>query len=956
MQSEFAIIGISCYFPEVSDYTSFWHSLLNNSSIYTKSTSLDGEVNCRPEKGVIDHAEYFDPARFNISEKEAEIMDPQTRKFIELVEQGLEDSGYPRGRGLGKIGVIATQGTNHTYHNQITKHVARGELSGVNQLMENINKGADFLATRAAYIFDFTGPCFNLQSACSSSLVAIVEATYMLSAGRCDAVVVGGVHLSYPLEQGYLYESGSILSASGLCKPFDAEADGTIPSNGGGLIVLKPLAAAQAAGDRIHAVIAGANSNNDGGQKVSYAAPSTKGQYQLLKDTYKRTQLNISQLKFIECHATGTVVGDPIEVRAITQLMNESPKNNDHKIILGSVKGHIGHLFWSSGIASLIKAVESLKYGIYPGTANHLKTNPLLELNDKQIEITGANSTLTESDKAYAAVSSFGVGGTNAHVILARYGNTYQTVPQLQVKTYKLRYPNAKKYTLLTHDLGDEITPADAMIVPTSHLTTDQMITLFETALGETNLNPDSNYFDHYGDSISAITLIADIKRTFSIELTQDDIFNQPTPTLLTNFINQKIPATDTVKLNVSARDFNPYQKRFYLLEKLQRGIYSNYNVCICISIDEAFPKVVFSNELKNIISSIPAFAQRITWENDELYLAAPRDEILKIENIQLSDDINIQQELDNIFGRKFKLENGPICHLDFISHKKCEYLIINAPHLLLDGKGIENLLNAFNDKNTVNGTLRQDYLPKATELSLSQKSLDFWKKTLEHTHPTTLKVYSGEGVGRGNVRATIGAADCQTIKNNCEKLRTTPFVILYAVFNFYLSGVTGEKRLCTGTTLLNRDDATTNMIGCFVNNIPVVVDASEKHFSSILGATKKALAESLSHAQVPYDLIASQNNRSGAPLYNILFMLQNQTKAYELKFDGKIYYESAVAYSPLYGDLSINIVPIQKEFLLDVTYDKSKYSHVFITKFIEDYISRISSCLHKLENEAYVS
>lgn len=986
MQSEFAIIGMSCYLPGALDYQSFWHSLLGNNVSY-QHAKTDTQPQYRPEKGLIEHAEFFDPARFNISEKEAEIMDPQTRKFIELVEQGLQDAGYPKASGLGKVGVIATQGTNHTYHNQLTKHLARGDISAVNQLMENINKGADFLATRAAYIFDLKGPCFNLQSACSSSLVAVVEAVHMLEAGRCDAVIVGGVHLSYPLTEGYMFESGSIYSGSGQCKPFDAKADGTIPSNGGGLIVIKPRAAAEAAGDRIHALITGVNSNNDGGQKVSYAAPSTKGQHQLLTEAYQQAPCNPTELEFIECHATGTVVGDPIEVRAIAQLMNTSPKAQQHAVLLGSVKGHIGHLFWSSGIASLIKSVLSLKYGIYPGTALLNTENPLLELGKTNLRVSNANAPLRDLPEVFAAVSSFGVGGTNAHLLVKRHGEKYLAAPPAQLSSYEARYPNAKKYSLIPDAetsqphkgsaSADERKPENAVAINGNM--DEILLQLFEAALGEQGLNQDSNYFDHYGDSVTAVTLIADIKKTFGVELTQEDIFDQPTPALLSRLLKNKKPAqasqTSTTPIThapvAEPFAFNIYQQRFYLLEKLQRGDYSNYNVSICFDIDDDFPKNHFTQTLQQLLSAIPGFSHKIQWRDGKPALGDLRTTIVAAEDLDISVQTDIKQTLDALFGRKFNLESGASCYVSFLHHGDCKYLVINTPHLLLDGKGLDNLLKAISDQakgETQAGKLDERYIPRNIDTPIAPQNRDYWKALLRNTSATCLPYnmnatqnvsaaqnISAKQANCGRFSTTIANTQCQAIKRACEKWRTTSFALLYGFLNFHLYKVTGERKLCTGTTLLNRTEATRDMISCFVNNIPVVVEVQDGELFSFLDATRRALNEGIAHSQVPYDVIASDSNRSGQPLYKILFMLQNQNKGYELKLDAKRWYESTISYSPLYADLSINIVPQGSELYLDVTYDQGKYDHALISQFIEGYVANVSSCLSELEKEAYV-
>lgn len=960
-----AIVGISCNFPGADDYYHYWKNLCEGTVSCGADESVAADAKYRPEKGKINNPETFEPSRYNISEKEAALMDPQLRKFIELVDDALLDANHPMGKGLGKVSVIASQGTNHTYHNELTKLIATGSIEAPETLIENVNKGADFLATRTAYLFDFTGPCFNLQSACSSSLTAAVEAVYMLQTSRCDAAITGGVNISYPLDEGYSYQAGSIHSKSGVNRPFDAKADGIVPSNGGGVVVLKRLEDALKNGDRIHAVINAAASNNDGNQKVSFAAPSVKGQYELLKDVYQQAGVNPTGLKFIECHATGTVVGDPIEVRSLQQLMMDYiPEERDDKVVLGSVKGNIGHLFWSSGIASLIKTALSLQFGKYPGTANLTEENQLLELNESNMQVS-AQATHLSGGKAFAGVSCFGVGGTNSHLVLSRYGSSYlsdQIIWQRNELKNKASQ-SGKVFTLVKEQaqIVEQSQEQPSVAVSGQVDILENMIALYEDTLGETDLHGNSDYFDYYGDSINAISLIDDIKQHYSLELTQEDIFEQSTPILLTALIKERLAPTTTVaetstKALVVAEGLNPFQSRFYLLEKLQRGGFSHYNVALCLQIDDEFPKAGFVEALEIILSSMPQFSQQVKWSQQGLALSVPRTRILQTAELEVEDSQELAAALKPVFGHRFRLEKGCTAELTYARQGEQEYCVLNLPHLLIDGTGIDNLLQQAGLLLSGGKKVGKQFMSLEMGLQIDPQSREYWKAAINDYSATELvdsdKLQSGskdQQCGEQKYRMNTQVFD--QIRQVCRIHQTSPFVLLYAVFNYYLASVSGDKRICTGTTLANRDEALQSSIGCYINNIVVPVDCEQANMNTVLTRTKEALQQGMLHANVPLDMVVSDSKRGGRPLYNILFMFQNQNCDYSLSVGDKIYHEADFTYNPLYCDLCVNITPVKGEADVSLTYNTSKYRGDYIDGVFVGFLATLNDCLTVLEN-----
>lgn len=421
-----AIVGMDGRFPGARNVDEFWHNLLNQRETIDRfnATELDhsvpGELRNSPDyvrvRGRMPEADCFDAEFFGISPREAEMLDPQQRVFLEMCWRALEDAGYAPGTHDALTGVFGGM-SNNTY---LDAHVrAHPEvLARFGDLSAMIANEKDYLTTRVAYKLDLRGPCINVTTACSTSLVAVCHAVNSLLDYQCDLALAGGVAISCPQERGYLYQEGSIYSADGRCRPFDASAAGTVFSNGGGVVVLKRLSEAQQDGDFIHAVIRGVAMNNDGAGKVSFTAPGVDGQAQVISMAQQMADIDPRSISYIEAHGTGTSLGDPIEVAALTQAFRENTAEKGFCGI-GSVKGNIGHLDAASGMAGLIKTTRALREKTIPPTLNFDAPNPQLQLEDSPFRIVHECEEWAAGEQPRrAAVSSFGLGGTNAHVVL----------------------------------------------------------------------------------------------------------------------------------------------------------------------------------------------------------------------------------------------------------------------------------------------------------------------------------------------------------------------------------------------------------------------------------------------------------------------------------------------------------------------------------------------------------
>jgi acyl transferase domain-containing protein len=425
--TEIAIIGMAGRFPGAATLDAFWQNLhegVESISFLDDATlaarGVDPATRSDPSfvraTAELDGVELFDAAFFTMNPREAEITDPQHRVFLECAWESLESAGYTPERYQGVIGVYAGA-TINTY---LLLHLAADPelLHKTEPLQLNIGNGGDFLTTRASYKLNLKGPSHLVQSACSTSLVAVHVACQSLLHEECDMALAGGVSINLSQRNGYAYQSGGMVSPDGHCRAFDAQAQGTVFGSGVGLVVLKRLADALADGDTIHAVIKGSAINNDGALKVGYIAPSVDGQAEVIAEALANAGVGATTISYVEAHGTATPLGDPIEIAALTKAFRATTDRNGFCAI-GSVKTNIGHLDAAAGVAGLIKTVLALKHRQLPPSLHFRSANPNIDFANTPFYVNAALAPWPSGRQPRrAGVSAFGVGGTNAHVIL----------------------------------------------------------------------------------------------------------------------------------------------------------------------------------------------------------------------------------------------------------------------------------------------------------------------------------------------------------------------------------------------------------------------------------------------------------------------------------------------------------------------------------------------------------
>jgi phthiocerol/phenolphthiocerol synthesis type-I polyketide synthase E len=427
-----AIVGMAARFPGANSVSAFWDNLrrgeesivtlsedeLVSAGIGPKTLANGAYVRRAP---ILDGLEEFDADFFGFTPQAARTLDPQHRLFLQCAWHALEDAGCDPARFDGSIGVYATtHASAYLIHNVLSQYDSNAVMGEgmtfelLNLLMQN---DKDYLATRVSHLFNLRGPSIGVQTACSSALVAVHLACQSLLNSECDIALAGGVSIRLPHRVGYWQQSG-MLSAAGHCRPFDVRADGTVFGSGLGVVVLKPLRAAIDDGDRVHAVIRGSAVNNDGSMKLNYAAANPAAQAEVIAEAHAVSGVDASAVSYVEMHGTGTPLGDPVEIEALRKAFSFSDGRRHGPCIIGSVKSNIGHLEVASGIAGLIKTVLCLKHRAIPATLHFTRLNPEIHLDDRQFSVQAEYGPWESDGVRRAGVHSFGVGGTNAHVVL----------------------------------------------------------------------------------------------------------------------------------------------------------------------------------------------------------------------------------------------------------------------------------------------------------------------------------------------------------------------------------------------------------------------------------------------------------------------------------------------------------------------------------------------------------
>lgn len=427
--ADVAVISMAGRFPGANTIEELWDVLKNGketTSFFTDAEldpsvpdALRNNPNYVKARGVVKDIKGFDAAFFGIPPRQAELMDPQQRIFLEIAWEAMERAGYAPSQYEGAIGVFAGVRFNTYLANNVLPN---------DELVENIGRlqvimlnDKDYVSTRTAYTMGLKGPAVNVQSACSTTLVAIVQAAQSIRSGQCDMALAGGATINAQVNVGHLYNEGAMLSDDGHCRPFDASAKGTVFSDGAGVVLLKNMEDAVRDGDTIFAVIKGIGLSNDGGGKGSFTAPSAEGQAAAISMAIDDAGIAPADIQYIEAHGTATPLGDPIEIEGLNIAFGETQQKQF--CAMGSVKSNFGHLTTTAGVTGFIKTCLSLHHKKYLPSINYATPNPHIDFENSPFFVNTDLRDWHTEGKRIAGVSSFGVGGTNAHIVLEGYDN-----------------------------------------------------------------------------------------------------------------------------------------------------------------------------------------------------------------------------------------------------------------------------------------------------------------------------------------------------------------------------------------------------------------------------------------------------------------------------------------------------------------------------------------------------
>jgi acyl transferase domain-containing protein/surfactin synthase thioesterase subunit/acyl carrier protein len=461
--SGIAIIGVACRFPGAADHRAYWRNLCEGVESVTVlpddelaaagvPAALLQDPSYVKAASILPDIDQFDAALFEYSPAEARVMDPQQRLLLEVAWEAFEDAGYGPGTAARPVGVfVGSGGVVSSYFADRLSFSA--ELPGQTGSLAHIGNDKDFLSTRISYKLNLTGPSINVQTACSTSLVAVHLACQAILAGECEMALAGASTVRVPQRVGYVSRKGDILSPDGHCRAFDAEAQGTIFGSGVGAVLLKDLSAAVADRDNIYAVIRGSAVNNDGADKVSYTASNVVGQTRAMLEAMLVADVSPADIGYVECHGTGTIVGDPLEIDALTRAFRTKTDRVGYCAI-GSVKTNVGHLEQTAGVAALIKVALMLKNGKIPASLNFRTPNPKIDFAASPFFVNTTCHDWPTYRPRLAAVNSLGLGGTNAFAVLEQSSfaaAATTNAPQLYLFTLSAKTNGALRASIERH-------------------------------------------------------------------------------------------------------------------------------------------------------------------------------------------------------------------------------------------------------------------------------------------------------------------------------------------------------------------------------------------------------------------------------------------------------------------------------------------------------------------------
>ncbi|MGA8165595.1 MAG: amino acid adenylation domain-containing protein [Waddliaceae bacterium] len=1012
---EIAIIGMACRFPHASNPKEYWRNLVEGRECITKlsdeSLSREGvsddilkDKNYIKSAFVLNNIKQFDADFFDVPPQEASLTDPQQRLLMESTWEALEDAGYHPHNYPGKISIYAGSGINTYLHSNLIKIVP-----SVTDLNVYITNHIDSIAMRIAYKLNLKGSAMTVQTACSTSLAATHLACQSLLLGEAEIAIAAAVKISVPHHVGYSFQEGGILSKDGHCRPFDINASGTVMGNGAGVVVLKLLDQAIEDRDNIYAVIKGSAVNNDGGDKMNYVSPGVRGQVDVIRTAIENAKIDPATLSYIETHGTATLLGDAVEIASLTQAIGEKTSKKQFCAI-GSVKSNLGHLDVAAGMASLIKTSLSLKHKMIPPSINFSEPSQKIDFQNSPFYVNTVLKTWEpQGFVRRAGISGFGLGGTNAHILLEEFDGIFETkktkelwmlpfaaktkgalhlmirnmavylsdnptvdiadvaytlgvgrshfsyrkiflaktVEEAREKLHhyttfeiqnigspssqwdadyneihsiasqwekggdicwktiyrheKLRRISLPTYPFHQTEYWIEALPeenntvshgaegkASDRCIPSQDEITGLICEWMKNILGVEEVNPDHNFFEMGGDSLSAINLIAKIGEKFDVSINMSEVFSAPTPQMLSESIVKKLcgKEQETKRFALSHSE-----QRFWLAEQITTKS-SAYCVPVTFRLKGQLSIGKLQNALQQIVGRHECFRTAFSLEEESpvrFVNASGHIQCRVLDCAVDSEESSYTRALEILTEEcrsGFALETAPLARACLISYAKDAYLFgFVMHHILTDAHSMailmEELGQLYNDAPLV------PLAPFHFDAVAGEAQKQFWQTYLDqvplgislvHDFPQSNRV----SIPAKRVAARIPEHTVQALSKIAHQEQSTLFVVLLSAWVTLLYRYTGETDFLVGYPMNQRKSRSREReIGPLINTIPFRAVLTEAmSFLEVVRYVHRQHTLILDNADLSYEEIVNEGLRDRAhtlhPLIQNFFVYQN--------------------------------------------------------------------------------
>ncbi|MEU8918628.1 amino acid adenylation domain-containing protein [Streptomyces nigrescens] len=902
-----AVTGIACRFPGADSPEEFW-ALLRDGRDLVEEVPEDelrragvrepvpgGPFHVPVRRGFTDPA-LFDAAAFGMTPAEAELTDPQQRILLELAVHALQDAGIDRDRFPGPIGVVV--GLNHSDYllRNVLAHPEVVRTHGWHRVLMGNDRG--FTATQISYRLGLTGPSLAVDCGCSASLVAVHQAARMLLDHEADAVLAGGAAIR-PDDVGYEYTPGGIVSPDGRCRPFSADASGTVFASGAGLVVLRRLDDALADGDRVLAVIRASAVNNDGARKSGYTAPSIDGQAELVAGVHRLAGITADRVGHLEAHGTATLLGDPIEVAALTEAFRRTTTATGF-CALGSVKSNIGHLDSAAGIAGLIKTVLLLRHRALPPSLGCERTNPHIDFGSSPFRVSTELRPWESGTPRMAGVSAFGVGGTNAHVLLEEGPEDPASLPPAPARQ---RFERRRYWLEAGTPPAADGPGLPHAGVPGGPGRTEGALEIFRTVLGMADVSPEDDLYVRGGDSLTALRIVELAAERWGVGVPMGSFLDDPTPRRLAELAVPAEPGESGAEAipgpGGAGRELLPLtalQERFLFLDEVP-GAAEAHHVPVLTELRGPLDVTALRAALQDVVDRHDGL--RLRFHRSEL---EPKFEILPMAAVELPvlevvDDDALRRSVNELLSVAIPLDRAPaLAARLFRCSPERHVLAIAVHHICADahstGLILRDLFARYEHRSgagtpelpVLDGLLAEHVRAQAAWLAsdAADRQAAFWRAELaDFPGPVALPGHprpAERGYRGGLVEFVLPETVSTQVHALAERARVTPFTVVLAAFCALLARLGGQTEVVVGTPVAGRHHPRTrDLVGNFVNTLPLRVRIGpEDDFLALVEHVSGRLRAALDHQDLPFEVLARRIGRTpdqrDAPLIDVLF------------------------------------------------------------------------------------